>query len=249
MSLSQLKKRLNPKPKRQLRPCGTNAAYKRHARAGEYCPPCWAAHSKEVQQWKYKNAAASAGLQCLSCADEGQVSAQNTASSRKREKAPVSTISRPSRLEVLMMQAEVQALRGTCSRLSVGVVIHRDGRILSTGYNGAPAGVNHCDHTCDCGMPLKYGNDVAHAVDCNSFRPCIIAAHAERNAIDWAARYGLALDGSELVVTDTPCAQCAGSIINAGIRSVVAKRPYRDQTGVRMLEQAGVSMSLASEVI
>lgn len=155
---------------------------------------------------------------------------------------------RQSRLENLVEIAEVVANRSTCSRLHVGAVIHKEGRILTTGYNGAPAGVEHCDHSCSCGIPPEYQEIARHDEWCNSRQHCLIAAHAERNAIDWAARHGIALLGSELVVTDTPCAQCAGSIINAGITSVVAVRPYRDQTGVRMLEQGGVSMILARDV-
>lgn len=154
---------------------------------------------------------------------------------------------RPTRTAVLMMQAEAQALRSTCSRLQVGCVIHRDGRILSTGYNGAPRGLEHCNHSCDClGITPVAGK---HGPLCRMTRPCTTAAHAERNAIDWAARHGIRLEGSEMVTTDTPCAQCAGSILNAGIVHVVAKRPYRDPTGTDMLAAGGVSMVLFADTI
>src|SRR5213596_3751468 len=59
---------------------------------------------------------------------------------------------RPSRNTVLMNHAWVAALRATCPRQSVGVVIARDGRVLVTGYNGAPAGMKHCEHPCDCSL-------------------------------------------------------------------------------------------------
>lgn len=129
-----------------------------------------------------------------------------------------------------MGMARLQSLRSTCSRLQVGALVHRDGRILCTGYNGAPRGVDHCDHERDPG-------------------PCLIAAHAERNLIDFAARHGIRLEGAEMILTDTPCAQCAGSIINAGIISVIAAREYRDPLGSNMLRQAGVSLSSYEEVI
>lgn len=142
---------------------------------------------------------------------------------------------RPSRLQVLMMQAEAQALRGTCSRLQVGCVIHREGRILSTGYNGAPKGIDHCEHD----PTLLEQDDVARCV----------AQHAERNAIDWAARHGIRLEYAEMVTTDTPCVQCAGSIINAGIISVVSRRPYRLPHGADLLRRAGVSMHLYADML
>jgi dCMP deaminase len=48
--------------------------------------------------------------------------------------------------EILMMSALVMSKRGTCSRGQVGVVVAYGGRILSTGYNGAPPGMPHCTH-------------------------------------------------------------------------------------------------------
>lgn len=160
---------------------------------------------------------------------------------------------RPSRVDVLVKMAEAQSLRSTCGRLQVGAVVHRAGRILTTGYNGAPAGIPHCDHTCDC-IPAEVFGDTGkvfdlHDIGCASQRPCLAAAHAERNAIDWAARHGIRLEGAELVTTDTPCYQCAGSIINAGIVGVIAVRAYRDPAGADMLRQGGVSMQLYAEVI
>ena len=53
---------------------------------------------------------------------------------------------RITREEMLMGVAEVVARRGTCSRAQVGVVFAREGRILATGYNGAPRGIPHCHH-------------------------------------------------------------------------------------------------------
>lgn len=46
--------RQEPKPKkpRKLKPCGTNAAYMRHSRAGERCTKCWAAHAEDVARYK-----------------------------------------------------------------------------------------------------------------------------------------------------------------------------------------------------
>lgn len=146
---------------------------------------------------------------------------------------------RPSREELLVETAFVWAKRSTCSRLHVGAVIHRDGRILVQGYNGAPAGLDHCDHTCNCGE-LGHISTVSHDVWCNSQPHACRAVHAEANAIAYAARWGVGLEGAQIVVTDQPCLNCARLIVNAGIAFVVYVRPYRLQDGVQLLQEAGI---------
>lgn len=152
---------------------------------------------------------------------------------------------RPDRDEVLMTVAAVFATRSTCSRLHVGAVFSRDGRILVTGYNGAPAGTPHCNHDCDCAAKQE-ATEVsadAHLLYCASLGPCLIAEHAERNAIAWAARHGVRLDGSELHVTHQPCLPCAMSLINAGVVAVHYREDYRLRDGVDLLRSAGVEIS------
>lgn len=71
---------------------------------------------------------------------------------------------------------------------------------------------------------------------------CTNAEHAERNAIAFAARYGLALEGSELHCTHMPCLTCARTIINAGIVRVVYDERYRKTEGVELLRQVGIEV-------
>jgi dCMP deaminase len=71
---------------------------------------------------------------------------------------------------------------------------------------------------------------------------CEVAEHAERNAIAWAARLGLALEGTELHVTHAPCLACARSVINAGIVKVSYDIPYRLTEGVELLTTAGIEV-------
>ena len=148
---------------------------------------------------------------------------------------------RPTREEALIETAFVWARRGTCTRLQVGCVIHREGRILVLGYNGAPAGMPHCDHNCDCykNAPPYQDRDF-HLPDCNSLKPCETAEHAERNAIAFAARHGVGLNGSSLVVTHQPCKPCAMAVVNAGIENVTYVHPYRLKDGLHLLLEAGV---------
>ena len=141
--------------------------------------------------------------------------------------------------------AEVQAERSTCERAQVGVVIAREGRVLVTGYNGAPAGLPHCDHREDA-QALHPGR---RATDGPASRPgCQVAVHAEANAIAYAARFGVALSGAEIYTTYTPCLACAQIIINSGITRVIALNAYRIQDGVDLIISAGLSMDLYKDV-
>lgn len=146
---------------------------------------------------------------------------------------------RLSRDEMLLHHAKVASLRGTCSRLQVGAVFARDGRIIATGYNGTPKGRPHCNHECNCSAE----GDLKYCLNgCASKQPCLAAQHAERNGIDFAARHGLSLIDSELYATHMPCEQCAGSLLNVGIASLKYITEYRLTAGVEMLIDAGVQV-------
>lgn len=146
---------------------------------------------------------------------------------------------RPSRHNVLMATAHAFALRSSCSRGQNGAVITLDGRILSTGYNGAPAGMPHCDHTCNCPASRFEPMDELHYDGCPAdLTGCTTAIHAEANAIAWAARCGVATKGTTIYCTSTPCINCARLIINAGIEVVVYLHPYRLNDGLELLRAA-----------
>jgi dCMP deaminase len=152
---------------------------------------------------------------------------------------------RPSRDETLMQVAEVFARRGTCSRLQVGCVVARNGRILVTGYNGAPTGMTHCDHTCLCGAMYSEllknpGVKVEHRLGCPADKICEISVHAEANVTAFAAKYGINLTDSFLVTTASPCLACAQLIVNAGIVGVMYRVEFRDERGLALLKAAGV---------
>lgn len=49
-------------------------------------------------------------------------------------------MNRPSSDEYFMDMAKLVSTRSTCLRRKVGAVIVKDKRVLSTGYNGSPAG-------------------------------------------------------------------------------------------------------------
>lgn len=130
-------------------------------------------------------------------------------------------MSRPSRLEVMMEVAYLMAHRSTCYRLHVGCVFALEGRILVTGYNGAPAHMPHCEPET-----------------CNENNPCTNTQHAEANAIAFAAKHGVKLNGSTLYITNSPCKACAMMLINAGVETVFYDIEYRDPAGIDLLKQA-----------
>lgn len=145
----------------------------------------------------------------------------------------------------MMATAELWAKHGTCSRMQVGVVFAKESRILVQGYNGAPKGLTHCDHECNCDefiarFPNVMFMEEGHFQDCKSQQPCDWAVHAEQNGIAWAARTGVSLDGSTAYSTHQPCAVCARLIITSGVARVVYKHPYRRSEGLELLREASV---------
>lgn len=149
---------------------------------------------------------------------------------------------RPSRDWVLMQTAGLWGMRSTCTRAQVGVVISRDGRILSSGYNGSPSGMPHCNHSCDCVPVQAKGGGINHLKGCAAIQPCRNVVHAEANAIAFAARYGVGVMGAELHTTRVPCLNCAGMIINAGITRVVWNEEHREMDGFLRLGEAGIEV-------
>jgi len=152
---------------------------------------------------------------------------------------------RITRYEMLILMAQVVSKRSTCSRSQVGVIVAIESRPLVSGYNGAPAGLPHCDHTCSCTPDVIHSGsgDVIRAIhekDCPAGEPCTIAVHAEANAIAFAAKNGVRLERSTLFSTLEPCLACSMLIINAGIVEVVYSAPYRIHDGTTLLRTAGV---------
>lgn len=116
--------------------------------------------------------------------------------------------------------------RSTCPRKRVGAVIARDRTILSTGYNGSIRGLPHCE---DVGCVIEEGH-------------CIATVHAEANAIIHAARNGVAIAGSELYTTASPCYPCFKLMANAGIERVYYGEFYRDEKSLAVARQAGIEL-------
>ena len=105
--------------------------------------------------------------------------------------------------------AESVSQRGTCMRRHYGAVIVKNKRILTTGYNGAPQGIESC---ADKGVCLR--NQMG--IKSGTMQEICYAVHAEQNAIIQAARVGSSVEGCTLYCTHQPCVICAKIIINSG---------------------------------
>lgn len=141
---------------------------------------------------------------------------------------------RPSWDEYFIELAELVCKRSTCLRRKVGAVLVKNKHILSTGYNGAPKGITHCD-TAGClreklGIPSGQRHELCRGL------------HAEQNAILQAAIYGVSLDNATLYCTTQPCFICAKMIINAGIKKVIIKGKYPDKEAADFFKKAKIKV-------
>lgn len=107
------------------------------------------------------------------------------------------------------------ATASKCVSKQVGAVIVKDGRILSTGYNGTPAGYTNCNDHWN-GKYTKEHHNWSKTYE----------IHAEMNALIWAARKGISIEGATIYVTLEPCSECSKNLIAAGIKEIVYDRAY-----------------------
>jgi len=126
------------------------------------------------------------------------------------------------------------ASRSTCMRRHIGALVVRDKRILATGYNNVPSGLEHCTvKGClrdELGIPSGERHELCRGI------------HAEQNAVVQAAKYGISIDGASMYTTTQPCILCGKIMINAGIKEIVFVGQYPDELSRTMLEEAGISL-------
>jgi len=125
-----------------------------------------------------------------------------------------------------MQIARTVGTRATCPRASVGCVLIREHRILTTGYNGAPRGVAHCTEV-GCMLVNEH---------------CLRATHAEANAVVQGALHGVSLQGAVAYCTHQPCVSCSKLFISAGVIKIVYDHAYPDAFASQLLGEAGVAL-------
>lgn len=125
--------------------------------------------------------------------------------------------------EYFMNLAMTVSQRGTCDRAYVGcVIVNKENRIVSTGYNGSIKGNPHCD---EIGHTMRDGH-------------CIATIHAEINALLYCAKEGISVNGCIAYVTHFPCLNCTKSLIQAGISKIYYNKAYRvDDYAKELLER------------
>lgn len=125
--------------------------------------------------------------------------------------------------------------RSTCLRSRVAAILEKDGRVISIGYNGPASGFPAC-------MPRTQLH-----LSCECMGPsCTRSIHAETNAIAFAAKAGISIEGATMYCSMSPCINCAKLIINSGIEEVVYLEEYRDRSGVELLKRAKIKTRLSS---
>lgn len=116
-----------------------------------------------------------------------------------------------------------------CNRRQVGALIVKDRMIISDGYNGTPSGFeNFCED--DEGYTKWY------------------VLHAEANAILKVASSTQSCKGATLYITMSPCKECSKLIHQAGIVKVVYKQGYKDDSGLKFLEKAGIELKQIEDI-
>ena len=124
--------------------------------------------------------------------------------------------------------------RSTCRR-KVGAIITVDNKIKTTGYNGAPKWLSHCD---DMGGCMRTKNNIKSGTHQEICR----AVHAEQNAIIQAAVDGVKIKGGTLYVNTFPCSICTRMIINAEIKRIVYLSDYEDELSRQMLDETDIEV-------
>lgn len=130
--------------------------------------------------------------------------------------------------------AKLVSKRSTCLRRKVGALIVKNRRILTTGYNGTPTGITHCEIAGCLREKLKVPSGERHEL-CRGL-------HAEQNSIIQAALYGVNIGGGTLYCTNQPCSICAKMLINAGIKEIVMESGYPDKMAKEFFDEAGIKV-------
>jgi dCMP deaminase len=123
-----------------------------------------------------------------------------------------------------MDTAERFGALSTATRLKVGAIVVKDGRIISIGYNGTPSGWDNCCEDED-----------------NKTKPEV--SHAEENALGKLAASHESGYNAHMYITHSPCLSCAKLIYNSGISKVYYREKYRSDEGIMFLLKCGIEVN------
>ncbi len=138
--------------------------------------------------------------------------------------------------EYFLKIALVVAERSTCRRHHIGAVAVKNKHILTTGYNGAAAGLKDClELGClrdEKNIPSGTRHEICRAI------------HAEQNVIIQASLHGISLEGATVYCTHTPCILCTKMMINAKIKRFVSFAQYADESFLELFKEAGITVDM-----
>ena len=124
------------------------------------------------------------------------------------------------------------------NRAKVGAVLVTNQGVTLTGYNGTPTGLsNECEE-----KDYKIWGFQVDDEGCYDLKTKPEVIHAELNCILKAAREGVSCIDSTMYVTLSPCVPCAAMMIQAGVKRLVYKEMYRDQSGIDLLREADIDV-------
>jgi dCMP deaminase len=136
--------------------------------------------------------------------------------------------------EYFMRLAHLIKMRSSCIRNQVGAVLVKNKRIIATGYNGAPKGIEHCFTRGCLREQLKVPSGERHEL--------CIGVHAEQNAVIQSAVFGVSVSGTIIYSTHFPCVVCARMLINAEISEIVYDQGYPDDLSMQLLKESGIKL-------
>lgn len=109
-----------------------------------------------------------------------------------------------------------------CAKHKVGALLVKDNRIISNGLNGSPSGfINCCDKFEGCDTHIEPAKSI-HRDWAEKFE-----IHAEMNAMLYAAKHGVALNGTTLYCNLEPCFNCLKHAITVGVREIYYKHKHK----------------------
>ena len=117
-------------------------------------------------------------------------------------------------------------------RLQVGCVLVKNDNILSYGWNGMPAG---WDNNCEDVFYDEIGTEKLKT------KPEVL--HSEANCLMKVTKTNNSSDGATMFITHSPCLECSKLIHQAGIKWVYYRSSYRDESGIKFLENCGVNVT------
>lgn len=146
--------------------------------------------------------------------------------------------------------ATAVASNSKCMSRQIGAVLVNERSIVSTGYNGPPRGIPHCE-IISRSLGFEEKNCPRRLLGYESGKGLHIcpAGHAERNALINAARHGVATKDTSLYLTcGVPCKDCMIEIINAGVKEIVVTslRTY-DKLSKFLLVNSNIELRVYNE--